>query len=867
MKLKCVAMFVVFVSACGASQESSTSLETGEEALHLTGLNDGESARARAIADFYEDVVGADAPLTCASLKDREWLPAWTANCNDSEEETPLRALLEAHVRASAPEWPVGIVSGGGVSMGSYQAGRLQGMVNRRRVDALQQVFSAEVLARDLVQLQRVDGLLSSMLSDTAWANLGISQTAGASAGGMNALGVAIEACRNTLVPTFSSLAGGPPKAQSTDSVLRLMWTDVGFDTPSSGGWADKKNLFASRPQNALFSAEPLDNVAEHLKAFFRRPVNQFALRNGCEIGLSITVTTLNPTAVKVGKGNFMSVTLPVMVTLKSAEGVLDVKGFPPPPRGRSIAAIPVDHMPPVTTSNVDALLELVKATGAIPPALPSRTLEQDDEGPISYNGQTFRVTVEPRGDIGRGHQLIDGGLLNNNPLDLILDRFTLQREALMPRPRIVFFDDDFHLPLPEPRKKYEGNSLYVSFERLLQTAWPVLNSQQVVSALRRPGFSIFAVGRESPALGRAAFATSAFVHRRLREFDYASGTIDGELESRNSSANDWSEADSWTWVSDVPLVRQLRELMASDNDNRTFECGASALSDPAHKVLSCLAVAAAAVDTEIERACQNPTSDSCSTAYEFAAVGHVLEGMKGGKALFEDVQTLTDTVARELSKRIDALASDQQSFLNLPGRALDLALETVLVDGLRFGNGLSDAKDNRVLRGWKNRSWLAGASDIRLSFDERFWGLELGWRHDPRLAAAWRLGDWQMGFGFVPAIGIGVGGGYTLSEGTSESMKLAGAYSVDASAMLLHLDNTAIALDLGLLSSVRVGRSTDRRGYDLRAGAVGRFTLVRMLSLETRVWAPMPEWGSSQRDGFVMPASWNWGLGVGWLL
>jgi hypothetical protein len=293
------------------------------------------------------------------------------------------------------------------------------------------------VLATAPRELAKVDDRLNQLLAgDEHWANLGFHQVAGASAGGMNAMAFAIEVCRNTLLPTFAPETADPSFLDKTDSVLRRVWMDVGFEKSSPSSWAGgttllrDKDLPAGAPhaeRNAVFSADPLNTVISAVEQFFQAtpPV---ALRANCGMGVSITVTSLNPVEVFLRggqSGSFLSVTIPVMVDLKMSQTM--------PPHFEVHAHQPADpSVMTVSGKDARAFLALVRATGALPPALPMVSLCQNPAGTILFGAKGYAVeechedkknkcpegiedNKHPECAKDRALNLIDGGLFNNN--------------------------------------------------------------------------------------------------------------------------------------------------------------------------------------------------------------------------------------------------------------------------------------------------------------------------------------------------------------------------------------------------------------------------------------------------------------------
>ncbi|HYO67105.1 MAG TPA: patatin-like phospholipase family protein [Archangium sp.] len=867
-------------------------------------------------AAFYDAFLGQPA-RTCAELRayrDRNKVPSVVSElCVGAADAAPVN--LETHLKKrlpkAAPERKA-LINGGGVSMGSYQAGRLQGLINDARVEALDKFFGAAVLATDPSELAKVDDRLNAVLVGTDWANLGFTQVAGASAGGMNAVGFAIEVCRNTLLPTFAPESSTPSFLDKTDSVLRRMWMDVGFEESDRNSWADgaallrRDNLPANAPsadKNAVFSAEPLDQVISKVTRFFK-PGPPVGLRAGCRMGASITVTSLKPVEVDLKglqDGSFLSVTLPVMVELGTTSTTpphFEVKTYEP--NNDSIMTVDGDAV-------AEAFLKLVRATGALPPALPMLTLCEDSlKGPISFGGTKYAVgecgDLTDREKAAQGkdeHQqrpwksqrpggvrgelsLVDGGLFNNNPLDLVLDR--TPPDSIQ---KFLFFDQDFtKIPRPTARAKYTGNTLYVHFQQLISAAIvDVARNQQVSSALRRfkppagEGGSarqqVVSIGRLSPALSEAGFATSAFLLREFREIDYLAGILDAHTPPLDPHSPPRKE----TWVSKHADVQLLRGFYDSPLDTHLDEKALAALVDACRTKPSALALgqatwgrrcllagAARRSVQELKRTCgASSTSDDCEKASEFSALGEAAKAIQATQEKWQFEKGIGKDIDQQLSPlsdRIDELVRNQPSRLALPGRALDVALESLFIDGLQFQpDTFSDEKDLRVMRGRKNPVVGGLLTDLRLVVDRSFWALEVSRRFNPWGASAFAPGGVEMGMGFVPALSLGAGvgcsnrGAFTWFTCTPQPEILAdGSFGATTSihAFLVHGSLSAevlvvrphpvLSVHMGPLLTARAKPfGGGERTWGLEAGGFLRLGLARWISLDFRVVTGLP--------------------------
>ena len=866
---------------------------------------------ASEVAAFYETFL-VQPPRPCAELR------AWTGPrplvasglCkDDAATDADLHKHLADHIRDNPPETKA-LINGGGVSMGSYQAGRLQGVINDARIDALEQLFDAAVLATDPAALARVDARLNALLVGTPWANLGFEQVAGASAGGMNAAGFAIELCRSTLLPTFVPGTAGSAVLDSSDSVLRRLWMDVGFDKSEASSWAGGASLLreedpsanaTNADPNAVFSVTPLDNVIQTITAFFgaEPPV---ALRPGCGMGVSITVTSLRPVEVPLKGsegGSFLTVTLPVMVDLRVVQA--------PRPHFMVQAYPSAESVMTVRTGSTSEFLLLVRATGALPPALPMLMLREiDGPGPIRFKGRSYEVGKADAGPPLKESQsgteadaqalkearelnLVDGGLFNNNPLDLVLDR--VPEGAIQ---NFLFFDQDFtRIPRPTARAKYKGNTLYVHFQRLLSAAIvDVARNQQVASALRRfkPGKGpsrVEPLGRLSPVLSEAGFATSAFLLRDFRELDYLAGILDAHVPAGTppdfdvplTVRNKDLPARYRTWVathSDIELLLSFYgSPLASELDDpalleRVDRCHTrpSSLTPGQPWGRRCLLAAAARRAVQrIKRECKPTTREECEKASLFSALGKAAQELEAealkreGQEPWRYVDSVRGDIEARLSllgDRIDETVRNQPSFFALPSRALDIGLEALFIDGLQFLPGsLGGEKERRVLRGRRNRLRWTPLTDVRLVLDQSFWMLEGSHRTPPWVAFAWKAGSVEFGVGWVPALSFGLGGGCSnsgtyvlvrclpnptqLPDGGFQNRTPFGGLvsSLDVSAELVAVNFSLVSVHLGGLVTARGGFTPGGGtawGVGLETGGFLRVGVARTLSADLRL-------------------------------
>jgi hypothetical protein len=424
---------------------------------------------------------------------------------------------------------------------------------------------------------------------------------------------------------------------------------------------------------------------------------------------------------------------------------------------------------------------------------------------------------------------------------------------------------------------------LYAHFQRLSAAIVDVARNQQVASALRRfnpaaatAGTSkpqVVSIGRQSPALSEAGFATSAFLLREFREIDYLAGILDAQ-----------SIPGQETWISQHADVQLLHDFYGSP---LSVPLGTEALvglvdaclPKPSAMALAlapwgrrCLLAGAARQAAEaIQKTCgEKPASDACEKAAEFAALGKAAKDLEDAaekkKKHWQFVSGIREDIQEQLellSDRIDEMVQNQRSFLAVPSRALDVGMEALFIDGLQFlPTVYSDEKDLRVVRGrWNPLGSVL--TDLRFVIDRPFLAIEASRRWTPRFAGALEVGGgWELGIGVVPALSLGAGLGCSndghltwfqckavtelLEDGSFRappSDHFAMAYG-DLSAELFTLNHPVVSFHLGPLLTAHGGYvwSSDRPGgIGLEAGGFLRVGLARMVSLDFRLVTGLP--------------------------
>lgn len=825
--------------------------------------------------------VAATPPATPEDLRAalKDWPTAGTTSVfDDCAGEKSFEACVAA--RARRAEWPKpqSIVNGGGVSLGSYQAGRLQGLINDARRTALRDLFGAEALANDPLALDgELDTKLNALLPKGT-ANLGIVSTVGASAGAVNALGMAVEACRATLLPTGWDVNHEFDATVSRqDSVLRRIWMDVGADPSNGDAWTMGASLLDPAPDpNGIFSRQPIDRVAltiGHIFGLHHGSAGDLGiqLRPGCDVDVGMTATSLQPFALDAvpndDRTSFLSATLPLYVHLSSDAGQ-DLFRLTPLLEERS-----------ATLDTLDALLDVVCASSAIPPMLPPVTMLRSKIAPdkVQANFTATEVTVTrqpvldqtflldhrdpayalPTDDVVR---LIDGGALNNNPLDIatrLNARYSRRHDGA--RVKTQFFDQDFaedQLHLYQSLPSYQGNTLWVQYQEAVGDAAGVLTNQQVVSALRSMDTTttdLVPIHRTRPVTGYPAIATAAFFDRRLRESDFLAGILDGEHE-------DPSGMPKASWI-------------LADPRARSADWGFDPAQGPCRGDDStCLL--ARAVQTYVARAVQTCGSSAttqgakaCKDAWKFTHFGEALRTLDTGDVLATKLVDALDTQYARFSTSAAAMAAAQGSTFHGVSRGLDLLTESLLED-LRVEDGHTAGYSDRVLAG---RSHPTVLNTFGFALGPRLFGATLGHRF-----GAWgatRLGTDALALGFAPRLELDLAFGWRSEPADSATSFWTGrggraGLVVGARVLSLEAKGGIARVSLDLEGALHDGFISATHNLGLSAGPALELQLVQALAIRFASLWNFRQFAGTEVDSLAgVRDGWpSWQLSLLWL-
>ncbi|HYO60259.1 patatin-like phospholipase family protein [Archangium sp.] len=191
----------------------------------------------------------------------------------------------------------------------------------------------------------------------------------------------------------------------------------------------------------------------------------------------------------------------------------------------------------------VDNVFNMVAASGAFPTAFEPRV--------IAHRYLDTRTGKWVEDSTAR---FADGGIYNNNPLDLALRMSQWETPALRGSHRILYFDPnavDWKWA-PEQTQPFEGPGLLATYEDLLAGFAGTAMSAQLMDTLEtEPDIRerIDVPVRHAPLAGEYLLAMSAFLDEDFRTFDFHRGMV-----------------DAWHFVSKESDTRILFEELAHAN-------------------------------------------------------------------------------------------------------------------------------------------------------------------------------------------------------------------------------------------------------------------------------------------------------------
>jgi len=438
---------------------------------------------------------------------------------------------------------PVYSISSGAVSLGSYQAGRLHEWMNRRRA-----AFAA--LRHTAAQCPYAPDWQNHLQASS----LNIRVAVGASAGAINSLLVALEACRDD------------DDVLPADSLLFLTWVAIGFrndtDILDGPGTRTTSGLLEGDDANeqSLFNPKVLERVRTILSTYLvdgppesTRPTTwpKLKFRPGCNIGLGHTLLRSKARFVEVnnnGKQQKVAKVLTDRILTMLTDGAssdrsklkLDLdsvayRHLKDSGRYVELKVRPDENEAFTPEEALDNILRSYQAAGAFPVAFPLVGLEGLKSEDTVCSEDVPGKDPNARG--GKGCGYLDGGGLNNNPIDIALDRMSLPGTS-HGKARFVFLDQDLTpFPAIEKEKETKGTTFFANMQNYIGDGPEVATSQQMAAGVQEAlswplAIEVEVIDRSSATFGEYLAAMTAFPDYRLRAADFLVGMRDTWLEA-----------------------------------------------------------------------------------------------------------------------------------------------------------------------------------------------------------------------------------------------------------------------------------------------------------------------------------------------
>jgi hypothetical protein len=354
-------------------------------------------------------------------------------------------------------------------------------------------------------------------------APLKLSVATGASAGNVNAALGAIEYCDRSR------------NRAPEESLFWNLWVDLGWD-----------QLFPERPgasarDDALYHRTYVDSIVfpvvlERMRKARPQP--------GCDVPIGITLTRLEPADLHVGSAR-SGVTaktqrFATVFDVREVDGHLRFT-FPDTAIWREVGLGKVAMGRSVGgTDQIDSLwiLGAMKASGAFPVAFAPVAFNYRDAALLDAR----RGCTHPEGNCTHMGTFLDGGVFDNNPLQLALEMYakTPQGKRRDPDTRVVFIDSD-RLRARAERLSAPDDENVRGPERglgaLLEFATgfiPSARQYELQSLARSMARDTVRLGwlrptsRSQPIIGAHLGSFAAFLGRPFREHDFYAGIYDG---------------------------------------------------------------------------------------------------------------------------------------------------------------------------------------------------------------------------------------------------------------------------------------------------------------------------------------------------
>lgn len=374
--------------------------------------------------------------------------------------------LSGSAARAGADQPPLGITVSGGVSLGTWEAGALY-------------LYGEALKLRPTRQVRVVTG---------------------ASAGSMNALGVALSSCR------------APNPYPQRDLGWRV-WEPVGFEQ-----LFDKKRA----TDEALFSRDAVEQAFEQVRTVWNE-----GLTEGCDIIFAATVTRVKPRQVKLQEG------LTVPRALETFVVRIEGRGPGRPPKLSSFvhpaSSVPVPLLPfgDDEKKNFDLLRSVVFASGAFPLAFAPQAIE-------------YCLQKPPESVCGAEHLVdlfLDGGVFDNQPLRVA---WSIAEHEGMSDMQYAFFDPSSTVYPPEVDDA-DSDSTHGVLSRLFSMGGGMVESArarelvQLASEKADVATRVQLFRGNLPKAGEQLQHFIGFFEHDFRVFDFYAGMYDAFVELKDS--------------------------------------------------------------------------------------------------------------------------------------------------------------------------------------------------------------------------------------------------------------------------------------------------------------------------------------------
>lgn len=418
-----------------------------------------------------------------------------------------------AEATAGAPDTvPVAITVSGGISQGSYQAGLNWALVEFFRLSHADPAFRE--------RFSSAGGMLPPYRLMAA---------TGASAGNINSVLSAVEWCRaeNSQAPE--------------QSVFWKVWVPTGLDQLFSDSDGEHGN------DRALFHRDFFRKV--HYPEIKRRLA--MPARAECTdtlgIPVGLTITRVEPevhnlSSIEISTQRFASI-----FAVRRRDSRRGLQGesliFTQPEQkireDRSLGMVVA--LPPDATGVIqpEHVFGLVEASSAFPLAFEPKKLKYHTFQALREDGPC--AVADRPGCHPEEAEFIDGGVFDNNPLDLALGVLRWQKQrAGHSDPRIFYLDpDQLRGVLADRRRTHAVPRDAAGLDRLLLAMRGAVRSARHYelhslyrSMARDPGYArpewLRVTSRSMPIVGEHLYAFAAFLGRPFREYDFYVGMYDG---------------------------------------------------------------------------------------------------------------------------------------------------------------------------------------------------------------------------------------------------------------------------------------------------------------------------------------------------